>query len=133
MCCKIIAVAGSSGSGKTSLAVQIVTSLNLQWVVILPIVNTCFVSLGDLSRTKFRRKDSVYKTLVAEQSKLAVCFFLARVGAIATEPSHYQFANEFDFDAPNSIDFDIFVEGLRDLKRGCVPAYAWNRSQLNCD
>ena len=31
----IIGVAGSSGSGKTSLAVEIVASLNLPWVVIL--------------------------------------------------------------------------------------------------
>ena len=31
----IIAIAGSSGSGKTSLAVEIVSSLNLPWVVIL--------------------------------------------------------------------------------------------------
>ena len=31
----IIGVAGSSGSGKTSLALEIVSSLNLPWVVIL--------------------------------------------------------------------------------------------------
>ncbi len=34
----IIGVAGSSGSGKTSLAVEIVSSLNLPWVVILSMV-----------------------------------------------------------------------------------------------
>lgn len=34
----IIGVAGSSGSGKTSLAVAIVAALNLPWVVILSIV-----------------------------------------------------------------------------------------------
>jgi uridine kinase len=31
----IIGIAGSSGSGKTSLAVEIVSSLNLPWVVIM--------------------------------------------------------------------------------------------------
>ena len=31
----IIGIAGSSGSGKTSLALEIVSSLNLPWVVIL--------------------------------------------------------------------------------------------------
>jgi gluconate kinase len=34
----IIGVAGSSGSGKTSLAIEIVQSLNLPWVIILSIV-----------------------------------------------------------------------------------------------
>jgi uridine kinase len=34
----IIGVAGSSGSGKTSLAVEIVQSLDLPWVIILSIV-----------------------------------------------------------------------------------------------
>lgn len=34
----IIGVAGSSGSGKTSLAVEIVKSLDLPWVIILSIV-----------------------------------------------------------------------------------------------
>ena len=35
----IIGIAGSSGSGKTSLAVEIVASLNLPWVVILSMVS----------------------------------------------------------------------------------------------
>jgi len=35
----IIGVAGSSGSGKTSLALAIVASLNLPWVVIMSMVN----------------------------------------------------------------------------------------------
>ena len=35
---KIIGIAGSSGSGKTSLAMKIVGSLNLPWVVILSMV-----------------------------------------------------------------------------------------------
>lgn len=34
----IIGVAGSSGSGKTSIALEIVSSLNLPWVVILSMV-----------------------------------------------------------------------------------------------
>lgn len=34
----IIGVAGSSGSGKTSLALAIVASLNLPWVVIMSMV-----------------------------------------------------------------------------------------------
>lgn len=34
----IIGVAGSSGSGKTSLALAIVASMNLPWVVILSMV-----------------------------------------------------------------------------------------------
>ncbi|PMB72235.1 Uridine kinase [Beauveria bassiana] len=43
--------------------------------------------------------DSFYKTLTPEQSKLA-------------------FANDYDFDSPEAIDFDILVERLRDLKAG---------------
>ena len=35
---KIIGIAGSSGSGKTSLAMKIVGSLNLPWVIILSMV-----------------------------------------------------------------------------------------------
>ena len=35
----IIGIAGSSGSGKTSLAVRIVSLLNLPWVVILSMVS----------------------------------------------------------------------------------------------
>jgi uridine kinase len=35
----IIGVAGSSGSGKTSLAVEIVKSLSLPWVIILSMVH----------------------------------------------------------------------------------------------
>jgi uridine kinase len=34
----IIGIAGSSGSGKTSVAMEIVKSLNLPWVVILDMV-----------------------------------------------------------------------------------------------
>lgn len=35
----IIGIAGSSGSGKTSLAMAIVTSLSLPWVIVLSMVS----------------------------------------------------------------------------------------------
>lgn len=35
----IIAIAGSSGSGKTSLSMAIVKSLDLPWVMVLSMVN----------------------------------------------------------------------------------------------
>ncbi|KAH3909422.1 uridine/cytidine kinase [Parastagonospora nodorum] len=88
----IIGVAGSSGSGKTSLALAIVASLNLPWVVILSM-------------------DSFYKPLTPEQSAAA-------------------FRNEFDFDAPEAIDFDILVERLKDIKNGKVaevPIYSFEK------
>lgn len=44
-------------------------------------------------------QDSFYNTLTPEQSVKA-------------------FKNEFDFDAPQAIDFDLLVEKLRDLKSG---------------
>lgn len=34
----IIGIAGSSGSGKTSLAIEVVKTLDLPWVIILSIV-----------------------------------------------------------------------------------------------
>lgn len=76
----IIGIAGSSGSGKTSLSLAIIQALNLPWVVVLSM-------------------DSFYKPLSAEQSAAA-------------------FRNEYDFDAPEAIDFDILVERLRDIKKG---------------
>ncbi len=36
----IVGIAGSSGSGKTSLAVEIVKSLSLPWVIILSMVHS---------------------------------------------------------------------------------------------
>lgn len=90
----IIGVAGSSGSGKSTISQAIVNKLNLPWVVILSM-------------------DSFYKTLTPEQSKLA-------------------FANEFDFDSPEAIDFDILVERLRDLKAGKraeIPVYSFAKHQ----
>jgi len=53
--------------------------------------------------------DSFYKTLTPEQSKAA-------------------FRSEHDFDAPESIDFDILVDRLRDLKAGKraeIPVYSF--------
>ncbi|KAF2009942.1 uridine kinase [Aaosphaeria arxii CBS 175.79] len=88
----IIGVAGSSGSGKTSLALAMVASLNLPWVVILSM-------------------DSFYKPLNPEQSAAA-------------------FRNEFDFDSPEAIDFDVLVDRLRDLKQGKVaevPVYSFEK------
>ncbi|KFH42094.1 Uridine-cytidine kinase-like-like protein [Hapsidospora chrysogenum ATCC 11550] len=85
----IIAVAGSSGSGKSTISQAIVKKLNLPWV------------------------DSFYKTLTPEQSKLA-------------------FANEYDFDSPEAIDFDALVDRLRDLKAGKradIPVYSFAKHQ----
>jgi uridine kinase len=44
-------------------------------------------------------KDHFYKELTPEQNKLA-------------------HADEWDFDSPNALDFDVMVEILRDLKQG---------------
>lgn len=90
----IIGVAGSSGSGKTSLAIEIVQSLNLPWVIILSI-------------------DSFYKSLTSEQNTLA-------------------HRNEYDLDSPGSIDFDLLVEKLNDLKQGKrtdIPIYSFQQHQ----
>ncbi|CAI7612479.1 unnamed protein product [Penicillium glandicola] len=90
----IIGIAGSSGSGKSSVAMEIVKSLNLPWVVILVM-------------------DSFYKTLTSEEH-------------------HKAHANEYDFDCPESIDFDILVETLRDLKKGKkanIPVYSFAEHQ----
>lgn len=76
----IIGVAGSSGSGKTSLAFAILSKLSLPWVAILSM-------------------DCFYKPLNPAESAAA-------------------FRNEYDFDAPEAIDFDVLVEKLRDIKEG---------------
>ncbi|KAL9090011.1 MAG: hypothetical protein Q9165_005541 [Trypethelium subeluteriae] len=76
----IIGIAGSSGSGKTSLALAI---------------------------------DSFYKTLKPEESERA-------------------FRNEYDFDAPDAIDFDILVERLQEIKEGKkadIPVYSFEKHQ----
>lgn len=82
----IIGVAGSSGSGKTSLAHAIINELSLPWVVILSM-------------------DMFYRPLTPEQSIKA-------------------FNNEYDFDSPEAIDFDVLVEILQDIKTGCVPYHS---------
>ncbi len=94
----IIGIAGSSGSGKTSLAVEIVSSLNLPWVVILSMVHSlpilCPSFLIDSAL-----QDSFYKPLTPEQHAAA-------------------HKNEYDFDSPGAIDYDLLVERLSDLKAG---------------
>ncbi|KAI5363012.1 Putative uridine kinase, Phosphoribosyltransferase domain, AAA+ ATPase domain-containing protein [Septoria linicola] len=88
----IIGVAGSSGSGKTSLSMAIIRELSLPWVVIMSM-------------------DSYYKPLTAEQSAAA-------------------FRNEYDFDAPEAIDFDKLVENLQDIKAGKkadIPVYSFEK------
>ena len=90
----IIGVAGSSGSGKTSLAVEIVKKLDLPWVIILSI-------------------DSFYKSLDEEQNRLA-------------------HMNEWDLDSPDSIDFDLLYEKLKELKQGKkanIPVYSFKQHQ----
>lgn len=76
----IIGIAGSSGSGKTSLSLAIINELSLPWVVLMSM-------------------DSFYKPLSPAQSQAA-------------------FRNEYDFDAPDAIDFDNLVERLREIKSG---------------
>ncbi|KAF2719067.1 uridine kinase [Polychaeton citri CBS 116435] len=88
----IIGVAGSSGSGKTSLAIAIIKELSLPWVVIMSM-------------------DSFYKPLSPEESAAA-------------------FRNEYDFDAPEAIDFDVLVQRLRDIKAGKkadIPVYSFEK------
>nr|POE71890.1 isoform 4 of uridine-cytidine kinase-like 1 [Quercus suber] len=76
----IIGIAGSSGSGKTSLSHAIIKELSLPWVVIMSM-------------------DSFYKPLTADESRAA-------------------FRNEYDFDAPEAIDFATLYEKLQDVKQG---------------
>ncbi|KAI9883577.1 MAG: pre-rRNA-processing protein esf1 [Watsoniomyces obsoletus] len=107
----IIGIAGSSGSGKTSLAVEVISGLDRPWVVILSMVHI---------RTIRRREnelddsqDSFYKPLTPAQSAAA-------------------FRNEFDFDSPDAVDFDLLVERLQDIKQGKraeIPIYSFEQHQ----
>ncbi|WPH04615.1 Uridine kinase [Acrodontium crateriforme] len=88
----IIGVAGSSGSGKTSLSMAIIKELSLPWVVILSM-------------------DSFYKPLTPEESASA-------------------FRNEYDFDSPEAVDFDVLVQKLHDIKSGKkadIPVYSFEK------
>ncbi|KAM7190740.1 hypothetical protein V8F33_009289 [Rhypophila sp. PSN 637] len=88
----IIGIAGSSGSGKSTISQAIVKRLSLPWVVILSM-------------------DSFYKSLDEESSRKA-------------------FRSEYDFDAPDAIDFDALVQVLRDLKAGKraeIPVYSFEK------
>lgn len=95
----IIGVAGSSGSGKTSLAVEIVKRLDLPWVVILSMVRRLWQRRNRQIERLMVWQDSFYKTLSPEENALA-------------------HQNMWDLDSPDSIDFDILVERLKDLKEG---------------
>lgn len=83
----IIGIAGSSGSGKSSISDAIVKKLNLPWVVILSIVSKTAVTPSDEDNSiclhHSLRKDSFYKSLDAESSRKA-------------------FLNEYDFDSPEA-------------------------------
>lgn len=94
----IIGIGGSSGSGKTSLAIEIIRSLDLPWVILLSIVRSKSTTV-DLSVELTVIKDSFYKSLTPEQNRLA-------------------HANEYDLDSPKSIDFDLLFECLHSLKQG---------------
>ncbi|OMP86787.1 Uridine-cytidine kinase-like 1 [Diplodia seriata] len=105
----IIGVAGSSGSGKTTLSLAIISALNLPWVVILSMVGVAHSPIPRPPAYPFACQDSFYKPLTPEQSARA-------------------FRNEYDFDAPEAIDFDLLVDVLRDIKQGKkveVPVYSF--------
>jgi uridine kinase len=99
----IIGIAGSSGSGKTSVAMEIVRSLNLPWVVILVMVaivdGTPWLLIPGPNIGAIQ--DSFYKTLTPDQHAKA-------------------HSNEYDFDCPDALDFDALVHTLRDLKKGYI-------------
>jgi uridine kinase len=95
----MIGVSGSSGSGKTSLAVEIVKLLSLPWVIILSMVQATDLLVHRLGHRVTGLQDSFYKSLTPEQNALA-------------------HANEYDLDSPSSIDFDLLVERLQELKQG---------------
>ncbi|EGE02239.1 uridine kinase [Trichophyton equinum CBS 127.97] len=90
----IVGVAGSSGSGKSSVSQEIINLLDLPGASILVM-------------------DSFYKTLTPEENAIA-------------------HADEYDFDSPLAIDFDVLVKLLRDLKKGLkveIPIYSFKKHQ----
>ena len=96
----IIGIAGSSGSGKTSLAVEIVGALDRPWVAILSMVcsSACYC-IPWRRVAQLRSQDSFYKPLLPAESEAA-------------------FRNEYDFDSPEAVDFDLLVEKLLHIKQG---------------
>lgn len=97
----LVGIAGSSGSGKTSLAIEIIKTLDLPWVVLLSMVCWFLLNADEKSLRLTLLQDSFYKSLTPEQNALA-------------------HANEYDLDSPNSLDFDLLVEKLKELKQGFV-------------
>ncbi|KAK2875016.1 hypothetical protein FQN49_001858 [Arthroderma sp. PD_2] len=94
----IVGVAGSSGSGKSSVSQEIINLLDLPGASILVM-------------------DSFYKTLTPEQNAIA-------------------HADEYDFDSPLAIDFDVLVDLLRDLKKGLkveIPKYSFKKHQREAE
>ncbi|EER24178.1 uridine kinase family protein [Coccidioides posadasii C735 delta SOWgp] len=90
----IIGIAGGSGSGKSSVAAEIIKSLNLPGAVILVM-------------------DHFYKSLTPEQNAIA-------------------HQDEYDFDSPDAIDFDVLVQTLQNLKQGLkveIPIYSFTKHQ----
>ncbi|OAL64609.1 uridine kinase [Trichophyton rubrum] len=85
----IVGVAGSSGSGKSSVSQEIINLLDLPGASILVM------------------------TLTPEENAIA-------------------HADEYDFDSPLAIDFDVLVKLLRDLKKGLkvdIPIYSFKKHQ----
>lgn len=173
----IIGVAGSSGSGKSSISDAIVRKLNLPWVVILSMVSpnrftwqpllitmlrpciyllepqtilhsSILATLSSLSlaclfafkklenynmfyctREKKKRRINCRERLESVNLLLnRICGWLTHsykhqdsfYKSLDAESSKKAFANEYDFDAPDAIDFDALVNLLRDLKAGYV-------------
>ncbi|KAK2746045.1 hypothetical protein FQN57_003385 [Myotisia sp. PD_48] len=94
----IVGIAGSSGSGKTSVSQEILRLLNLPGASILVM-------------------DSFYKTLTPKQNAVA-------------------HADEYDFDSPDALDFDVVVDILRNLKKGLkvdIPIYSFKKHQREAE
>uniref|UniRef100_A0A915HKN8 Uridine kinase n=1 Tax=Romanomermis culicivorax TaxID=13658 RepID=A0A915HKN8_ROMCU len=93
-----VGICGGSGCGKTSLADQLISLLDIPWVNLL-------------------RFDCFYKSLSDEQCALAD-------------------KNEYDFDHPNAIDFDLALSTIQRLKEGKkvdVPVYDYKTHKRTCN